>query len=433
MVVSRLAVKKTHKLYIGGKFPRSESGRSYPALDAAGEVVARVAWASRKDLRDAVRSARGAQPGWAGLTAYNRGQILYRVAEMIEDRAATFTEQVAFTGATVAEAEAEIGAAVDSTVWYAGWADKFAQIHGNLNPVAGPFFNISAPEPSGVIGVVAPALPSLLGLLHRVLPVIVSGNTAVVIASESWPVPAVSLTEVFATSDLPGGVVNLLTGPPAELHPVPRRAHGRRRHRPHRGRSRADGGGVVLGRREREAGGGRARPARPEPVLHRRLHRDQDGLAPQGPVNPMHPARWALPVALAVVLTLPSCTADEEIPEPAAAESCDSLVDVGTQLVRAYARLFEQVRVEDLADGTEIPELDELERVGDELDASVARLGCDPADLNTRIAAEVGDLAAESPAASVLLEVVRRGVITEGATDGPSTTGGAGSPSTTNG
>jgi acyl-CoA reductase-like NAD-dependent aldehyde dehydrogenase len=146
--------------------------------------------------------------------------VLYRIAEMIEDRAATFAEQVAFTGATDSDAEAEVGAAIDSTVWYAGWADKFAQIQGNLNPVAGPFFNISAPEPSGVIGVVAPTLPSLLGLLHRVLPVIVSGNTAVVIASEPWPVPAVSLTEVFATSDLPGGVVNLLTGPPAELAPV---------------------------------------------------------------------------------------------------------------------------------------------------------------------------------------------------------------------
>jgi acyl-CoA reductase-like NAD-dependent aldehyde dehydrogenase len=219
VVVNRLAVKKTQKLYLGGKFPRSESGRSYPARDAAGEVVSRVAWASRKDLRDAVRSARGAQPGWAGLTAYNRGQVLYRIAEMIEDRAATFAEQVAFTGATDSDAAAEVGAAIDSTVWYAGWADKFAQVQGNLNPVAGPFFNISAPEPSGVIGVVAPTLPSLLGLLHRVLPVIVSGNTAVVIASEPWPVPAVSLTEVFATSDLPGGVVNLLTGPPAELAP----------------------------------------------------------------------------------------------------------------------------------------------------------------------------------------------------------------------
>ncbi|MET0831906.1 MAG: aldehyde dehydrogenase family protein, partial [Acidimicrobiia bacterium] len=203
--MSRLAVKKTHKLYIGGKFPRSESGRSYPALDAAGDVVARVAWASRKDLRDAVRSARSAQPGWAGLTASNRGQVMYRIAEMIEDRAATFAEQVAFSGAGLAEAEAEVAAAIDSTVWYAGWADKFAQIHGNLNPVAGPFFNISAPEPSGVIGVVAPALPSLLGLLHRVLPVVVSGNTAVVVASETWPVPAVSLTEVLATSDVPGG------------------------------------------------------------------------------------------------------------------------------------------------------------------------------------------------------------------------------------
>ena len=217
--MSRLAVKKTHKLYIGGKFPRSESGRSYPALDADGEVVARVAWASRKDLRDAVRSARGAQPGWAGLTAYNRGQVLYRVAEMIEDRTATFAEQVAFTGVSSAEAVAEVAAAIDSTVWYAGWADKFAQIHGNINPVAGPFFNISAPEPTGVIGVVAPASPSLLGLLHRVLPVIVSGNTVVVVASEPWPVPAVSLTEVLATSDVPGGVVNLLTGPPAELTP----------------------------------------------------------------------------------------------------------------------------------------------------------------------------------------------------------------------
>jgi acyl-CoA reductase-like NAD-dependent aldehyde dehydrogenase len=219
VVVSRLAVKKTHKLYIGGKFPRSESGRSYPARDADGEVVARVAWASRKDLRDAVRSARGAQPGWAGLTAYNRGQILYRVAEMIEDRAATFAEQVAFTGVSSAEAGAEVAAAIDSTVWYAGWADKFAQIHGNINPVAGPFFNISAPEPSGVIAVVAPESPSLLGLLHRVLPVIVAGNTVVVVASEPWPVPAVSLTEVMATSDLPGGVVNLLTGPAAELTP----------------------------------------------------------------------------------------------------------------------------------------------------------------------------------------------------------------------
>lgn len=217
--MSRIAVKKTHKLYIGGGFPRSESGRSYPVVDASGEVVARVAWASRKDLRDAVRSARAAQPGWAEKTAYNRGQVLYRIAEMIEDRAAIFAEQVAYTGASEADAGAEVDAAIDSTVWYAGWADKFAQIHGNLNPVAGPFFNISAPEPSGVIGVVAPSEPSLLGLIHRLLPVIVSGNTAVVVASEPWPIPAVSLTEVLATSDLPGGVVNILTGPPAELTP----------------------------------------------------------------------------------------------------------------------------------------------------------------------------------------------------------------------
>lgn len=217
--MSRIAVRKTHKLYIGGAFPRSESGRSYPALDAAGEVVARVAWASRKDLRDAVRAARTAQPGWAGRTAFNRGQILYRIAEMIEDRAATFAEQVGLSGASTVEAATEVARAVDSAVWYAGWADKFAQIHGNINPVAGPFFNISAPEPTGVIGVVAPAEPSLLGLIHRMLPVIVSGNTAVVVASEPWPIPAVSLSEVLATSDLPGGVVNLLTGPVAELTP----------------------------------------------------------------------------------------------------------------------------------------------------------------------------------------------------------------------
>lgn len=217
--MSRVAVRKTHKLYIGGAFPRSESGRSYPALDHSGEVAARVAWASRKDLRDAVRAARSAQPGWAGRTAFNRGQILYRIAEMIEDRAATFADQVALTGASAADAAAEVERAVDSTVWYAGWADKFAQIHGNLNPVAGPFFNISAPEPTGVIGVVAPAEPSLLGLVHRMLPVIVSGNTAVVVASEPWPIPAVTLSEVLATSDLPGGVVNLLTGPAAELTP----------------------------------------------------------------------------------------------------------------------------------------------------------------------------------------------------------------------
>ncbi|MGI8823506.1 MAG: aldehyde dehydrogenase family protein [Acidimicrobiia bacterium] len=217
--MSRIAVKKTHKLYIGGGFPRSESGRSYPVGDASGEVVARVAWASRKDLRDAVRAARSAQPGWAGKTAYNRGQVLYRIAEMIEDRAAVFAEQVAYTGASEADARAEVDTAIDSTVWYAGWADKFAQIHGNLNPVAGPFFNISTPEPSGVIGVVAPPEPSLLGLIHRLLPVIVSGNSAVVVASEPWPIPAVSLSEVLATSDMPGGVVNLLTGPAAELTP----------------------------------------------------------------------------------------------------------------------------------------------------------------------------------------------------------------------
>jgi acyl-CoA reductase-like NAD-dependent aldehyde dehydrogenase len=219
VVVSRLDVKKTYKLYIGGAFPRSESGRTYPALDASGEIVARVAMGSRKDLRDAVRIARGAQAGWAAATAYNRGQVLYRIAEMIEDRGDVFARHVAYAGGTARQAAAEVAAAVDTVVWYAGWADKFAQIDGNVNPVAGPFFNLSVPEPTGVVGIVAPPEPSLLGLVSRLLPVIVSGNSCVVIASEPHPVPAVTLAEALATSDVPGGVVNLLTGSPAELVP----------------------------------------------------------------------------------------------------------------------------------------------------------------------------------------------------------------------
>ncbi len=217
--MSRVDVRKTHKLYIGGKFPRSESGRVYPALDASGEVVARVAQASRKDLRDAVRAARGAQAGWAGATAYNRGQVLYRIAEMIEDRRDVFAAQVALTGATRRQAQAEVAEAVDAVVWYAGWADKYAQIFGNVNPVAGPFFNISTPEPTGVVGVVAPPAPSLAGLIDALLPVLVPGNAAVVLASEPYPLPAVTLSEALATSDVPGGVVNILTGSPAELLP----------------------------------------------------------------------------------------------------------------------------------------------------------------------------------------------------------------------
>lgn len=217
--MSRLGVKKTYKLYIGGKFPRSESGRSYPAPGPDGEVLARVAQASRKDLRDAVRIARGAVSGWAGRTGYNRGQILYRIAETLEDRAGTFVDQLVAAGSTKKQANDEVGASVDRMVWYAGWADKFAQMYGNLNPVAGPFFNISAPEPTGVVGVVAPEEPGLLGLVSRTAPVLVPGNTTVVLASEQMPMPAITFTEVLDTSDVPGGVVNILTGFKDELIP----------------------------------------------------------------------------------------------------------------------------------------------------------------------------------------------------------------------
>lgn len=217
--MSRIEVRKTYKLYIGGQFPRSESGRSYVALDADGEVLARVAQASRKDLRDAVRTARSAQPGWAGRTGYNRGQILYRIAETLEDRVGTFVDQLMETGSTKRQASAEVAAAVDRMVWYAGWADKFAQIYGNLNPVAGPFFNISSPEATGVVGVIAPEEPGLLGLVSRLAPVLVPGNTTVVLASQSLPMPAVTFTEVLDTSDVPGGAVNVLTGHKDELIP----------------------------------------------------------------------------------------------------------------------------------------------------------------------------------------------------------------------
>lgn len=217
--MSRLDVHKTYKLYIGGEFPRSESGRSYPALDHEGAVAARVASASRKDLRMAVRHARKALPGWAGRSGYNRGQILYRVAEMIEDRFETFVSQVQISDPDRRRARRQVEESIDTLVWYAGWADKFAQIYGNLNPVAGPFFNISVPEPTGVVGVVAPEQPGLLGLIARLAPVLVPGNTVVVLASESRPMPAITLAEVLETSDVPPGVVNILTGITADLVP----------------------------------------------------------------------------------------------------------------------------------------------------------------------------------------------------------------------
>ena len=201
----RLPVRKTYKLYIGGAFPRSESGRTY---EAEGQNVAR---ASRKDARDAVVAARKAVPGWAGATAYNRGQVLYRLAEMMETRAADL--------AAVCSGKREVEAAIDRVVWYAGWADKLAQVIGGTNPVAGPYFNFTIPEPTGVVGILAPDEPALEGLVSRVAPAIVGGNAAVVVASEPSPLAAVELGEVLATADVPGGVVNILTGYRDELAP----------------------------------------------------------------------------------------------------------------------------------------------------------------------------------------------------------------------
>jgi acyl-CoA reductase-like NAD-dependent aldehyde dehydrogenase len=217
--MSRLDVKKTHKLFIGGEFPRSESGRTFPAVDEDGNVLARMAQASRKDLRDAVRAARTAQEKWAARTGYNRGQILYRVAEMVEDRIEAFSDDLRRVGVTKRVAEREVGATIDRLVWYAGWCDKFVQIYGNLNPVSGPFFNISTPEPTGVVGIVAPADPALLGLVSRLAPVLVTGNTAVLVATDRNPIVAVTFAEALATADVPPGVVNLLTGHAAELTP----------------------------------------------------------------------------------------------------------------------------------------------------------------------------------------------------------------------
>ncbi|MFB7594152.1 aldehyde dehydrogenase family protein [Streptomyces sp. NPDC056160] len=214
----RLSVFKTYKLYVGGKFPRSESGRVYEVSDAEGNWLANVPLASRKDARDAVVAARKAFGGWSGATAYNRGQILYRVAEMLEGRREQFVREVAGAeGLSGPKAAAVVDATIDRWVWYAGWTDKIAQVTGGANPVAGPFFNLSSPEPTGVVAVLAPQESSFLGLVSVIAPVIATGNTAVVIASEKSPLPALSLGEVLATSDLPGGVVNVLSGRTAEI------------------------------------------------------------------------------------------------------------------------------------------------------------------------------------------------------------------------
>jgi len=218
----RVAVRKTYKLYVGGQFPRSESGRSYVVRGAAdGAPLANAVRASRKDLRDAVRAARAAFPGWAGRSAMNRGQVLYRVAEVLERRREEFEEEVAEAeGLDLPAARVQVERSIDRWVWYAGWADKLTQLLGTINPVAGPYFDFSFPEPTGVVSVVAPEASALLGLVSRLAPVLVGGNVAVVLASETRPLPAVTLGEVFATSDVPAGVVNILTGYRRELAPV---------------------------------------------------------------------------------------------------------------------------------------------------------------------------------------------------------------------
>jgi acyl-CoA reductase-like NAD-dependent aldehyde dehydrogenase len=217
-VADRLSVFKTYKLYVGGRFPRSESGRVYEVTDSNGNWLANAPLSSRKDARDAVVAARKAFGGWSTATAYNRGQVLYRVAEMLEGRREQFTREVAEAeGLSKPKAAAVVDAAVDRWVWYAGWTDKIAQVVGGANPVAGPFFNYSAPDPTGVVTVLAPRDSSLLGLVSVVAPVIATGNTAVVVASEAAPLPALTLGEVLATSDVPGGVVNVLSGRAGEL------------------------------------------------------------------------------------------------------------------------------------------------------------------------------------------------------------------------
>ena len=284
-------MRKTYKLYIGGAFPRTESGRAYEVFSAKGQPLANASRGTRKDIRDAVRAARGAQPEWAAKTAYNRSQILYRIAELMEGRRDQFVaEVIAAEGVTRPRAARIVDAAIDRWVWYAGWADKYQQVVGTVNPVAGRYFNFSVPEPTGVVGVIAPEASSLLGLVSRLAPVIVSGNAAVVLASESRPLPAVTLTEVLATSDVPGGVVNLITGLRRELIGHLAGPHGRQR--PRRIRRAARGGGGARGARGREREALRAAARRrprslrlagrygPVAVPDRRVRRDQDRLAP---------------------------------------------------------------------------------------------------------------------------------------------------------
>ncbi len=219
----RLGVRKTYKLFINGAFPRSESGRSYEVTSPSDESVTNAVRASRKDLRDAVKAARSSRPKWSQMTAYNRGQILYRVAEMMEARRAELVDEV--TRAEGDGAEEQVDTAIDTWIWYAGWTDKLSQTMGNSNSVGGPYFNITTPEPTGVVGIVAPQLPSLAGLVERIAPVLCGSNVAVAVASEPHPLPSIALAECLATADVPPGVVNILTGHSSELVPV-LAAHG---------------------------------------------------------------------------------------------------------------------------------------------------------------------------------------------------------------
>jgi acyl-CoA reductase-like NAD-dependent aldehyde dehydrogenase len=217
--MSRLNVRKTYKLYINGEFPRTESGRFYPVRTKGGDLLANACRGSRKDLRNAVQGARKAFAGWSGKTAYNRGQILYRIAEVCEARATELAAELRRQGSSPAEARREVDRMIDRWVYYAGWSDKFPQIAGSVNPVAGPYYNFTVPEPTGVVGVVAPEEPALLGLVSRIAPAIVGGNTVVAITSESRPLPAITLAEAFENSDVPAGVINLISGLKSELVP----------------------------------------------------------------------------------------------------------------------------------------------------------------------------------------------------------------------
>jgi acyl-CoA reductase-like NAD-dependent aldehyde dehydrogenase len=216
----RIDVKKTYKLFIGGAFPRTESGRTYEVKNSKGDFIANPCMASRKDLKDAVVAARAAQSGWSQATAYNRGQILYRMAEMLEGRTEQFVSEISeLTGVTVKKAHDEVEQSIDLLVWYAGWTDKISALDGATNPVAGPYYNFTIPEALGVVGFIAPKKSALLGFIAGIAPIIASGNTVIALASENAPLPAMSLAEVIATSDVPGGVVNILTGKTAELAP----------------------------------------------------------------------------------------------------------------------------------------------------------------------------------------------------------------------